>query len=240
MRPSDEHAGASRIALIQHVPFEGPGAIWPIAAEAGFALDVRRMWAGDPLPTAEEIDGLVVMGGPMGVGDLTLHPHLRSEIDLLSECAEAGLPVLGVCLGAQLLARALGAEVRTGQSEEVGIGSVTLTGEGRADGVLGPSGSVVPVLHWHKDTFEIPDGAVRLASSPLYPNQAFRAGASYGLQFHVELDDSLARSLAPHLPSGVQLAADDVARVESSGKEILERLFAGFANAGSRPSQPVS
>jgi GMP synthase (glutamine-hydrolysing) len=151
------------------------------------------MYAGDALPELDRVGGLVVMGGPMGVDDTDAHPHLAAERDLLAGALQLGLPVLGVCLGAQLLARALDGEVWRGPELEIGLGGVALTDQGRADPVLGPAGRAVPVLHWHQDTFEIPDGAVRLAGSPAYPNQAFRFGRlAYALQFHVELDRTLA------------------------------------------------
>jgi GMP synthase (glutamine-hydrolysing) len=219
-------SGGPRFSLIQHVPFEGPGTIESAARGAGVELQIRRMWMGESLPTGGEIDGLVVMGGPMGVEDGAEHPHLDDEVRLLEECADRRVPILGVCLGAQLLARALGAAVTTGPVEEVGIGAIELTEGGRADPVLGPAGPRLAVLHWHQDTFAIPDGATHLATSERYPHQAFRYGeCCYGLQFHVELDRELAGSLHPHLPPGVEVQEPDVLRVERSGVGILERFF---------------
>jgi GMP synthase (glutamine-hydrolysing) len=224
---SGGNEGGIRFGLIQHVEFEGPGAIATAAAAAGVELGLSRMWESGQLPDPAELDGLVVMGGPMGVANVKEHPHLAEEIRLIEACAQAGKPILGVCLGAQLLARALGAEVTTGPVEEVGIGSVELTEEGEADPVLGGAGRTLPVLHWHQDTFAIPDGATRLAESPAYPNQAFRHGdCCYALQFHVELERGLAGSLAPHLPPGVGLEEADVERVADTGAGVLDRFFA--------------
>ena len=125
---------------------------------------------------------------------------------LLHAVVERELPILGVCLGAQLLAVALGARVEKGSRPEVGVGEVRLTRDGRGDPVLAPAGPTVPVVHWHEDTFEIPKSAVRLADSALYPNQAFRVGRSgYGFQFHVEVDRALADAWAERLPSDVRL-----------------------------------
>jgi GMP synthase-like glutamine amidotransferase len=187
------------------------------------------------VPSLDELAGLVVLGGPMGVGDVEQHPYLAGEIDLLAAAVAADVPVLGVCLGAQLLACALGGTVGPAGVAEVGIGNVALTPAGERDGVLGPSGRVVPVLHWHEDTFTIPPGAESLASSDRCVNQAFRVGRAYGLQFHAELDTGLAASMRPHLPADIALHAGDVASVESTGSAILGRFF-GAAQHESRAS----
>jgi GMP synthase (glutamine-hydrolysing) len=212
-------------ALLQHVPYEGPGLIAEQARARGIELDRRHLYRGDAVPSVEELSGLVVMGGPMGVGDTDAHPHLSAEIDLLAAAAAAEVPVLGVCLGAQLLAYALGADVLPGAATEVGLGSVSLTAAGERDGVLGPAGYTLPVLHWHDDTFTLPPGAELLASSDRCANQAFRAGRAYGLQFHVELDVALAESMRAHLPAHVELPASGVASVEAVGRALLGRFF---------------
>lgn len=187
-------------ALLQHVPFEGPGLIAVQARAHGLQLDHRHLYRDDAVPSLEEVTGLVVLGGPMAVGDAEAHPHLAAEIDLLAAAVAANVPVLGICLGAQLLARALGAEVLPGATSEMGLGSVTLTDAGSRDVVLGPAGPVLPVLHWHNDTFTLPAGAELLASSDQCVNQAFRVGRAYGLQFHVELDLALAKRCSHTCP----------------------------------------
>jgi GMP synthase-like glutamine amidotransferase len=187
-----------------------------------------RLDRDEPVPSADALAGLVVMGGPMGVhGDLG---WLAPERDLLRQAVDRDLPVLGVCLGAQQLAAALGAEITTGPEEEVGPGQVQLTADGRRDPVLGPeytglSGTTVPCVHWHRDTFSLPDGAVHLAATRHFPHQAFRVGArAYGLQFHVEVDADLAATWRPMLPDGVVLGPDDVARIEVVGRRVLRRF----------------
>jgi GMP synthase (glutamine-hydrolysing) len=213
---------------IQHVPFEGPGSIATVATRRGTPLAVCHPYLGEPLPACPELSGLVVMGGPMGVSDTDSHPYLRDELALIAACVAAELPVLGVCLGAQLLAAALGARVYRGPQLEIGPGAVALTDAGRSDPVLGATGrDELAVVHWHQDTFELPPGAAWLARSELYPHQAFRVGErAYGLQFHVEVDRALAEGWREHLPEGVEIPEPARADVEGIGEAILAAFFA--------------
>ncbi len=213
---------------LQHIDFEGPGAIAREAAARGIALQVCRPDQGDPVPAAGTLDGLVVMGGPMGVSDTQAHPWLADELALIADALAAGTPVLGVCLGAQLLAAAAGARVYRGPADEVGPGTVALTAEGRADPVLGAAGKpVLPVVHWHGETFDIPQNAARLAAGELYPNQAFRTGrCAYGLQFHIELDAPLLEGWQEHLPAGVQIDAQTRTGIEVVGQRVIAAFFA--------------
>jgi GMP synthase (glutamine-hydrolysing) len=216
--------------LVQHVSFEGPGAIAQAITAAGADLTVLRLDRGDALPppaVLAEVAGLVVMGGPMSVHDDL--PWLADERALLREAVAAGLPVLGVCLGAQQLAAALGASVTRGPAPEYGVGEVHLTNEAIGDPVFGPAPTPLPCVHWHGDTFALPEGAVRLARNDAYENQAFRVGArAYGLQFHVEVTAGLVAHWSPHLPAGVYLRASDVAHVSRAGEGIVRR-FVGLA-----------
>jgi GMP synthase-like glutamine amidotransferase len=222
--------------VIQHVSFEGPGQITAALKRHGTAIDVRRMDLGEGLPEPAEIAGLVVMGGPMGALDDSAHPHLAAERALLKACVERDIPVLAVCLGAQLLAAALGARVFTGAVPEIGLGTVGLTAQGRRDAVFGPVGHVLPVLHWHNDTFELPTGATLLASSELYANQAYRIGSAYALQFHVEIGASQLPQIEGALPSGVRIDRRHLTLVSRAGSALLERFVAhaggGTAAAG--------
>jgi GMP synthase-like glutamine amidotransferase len=217
-------------AVVQHVSYEGPGLIGDALRQAGRTFEVVRADLGDAYPTVSELGGLVVMGGPMGVHDVAEYPWLLAERELLVAAVEDGLPVLGVCLGAQQLALALGAEVTAGPAAEIGVGSVELTGQGRLDPVFGPeygglARSDIACVHWHQDTFALPTGATHLAATPRYPNQAFRVGDRvYGLQFHVEVDRSLAQSWAPLIPEGTPFDQSGLVEAETVGRRILRRF----------------
>jgi GMP synthase-like glutamine amidotransferase len=214
-------------AVLQHVAWEGPGLIAAEARRKGRRLVVRRIDRGDLLPQALEVEGLVVMGGPMGVCEADRYPFLLQECRLIEDLVRRQKPVLGVCLGAQLLAHALGATVYAGHASEIGFGSVDLTSEGRRDPVLGPVGPSLPVFHWHGDTFTLPAGAVLLASSPDYPHQAFRYGdLAYGLQFHVEPNASIWSAWRKHLPDDhFAEAGPKRKRISEAGKAVMQNFF---------------
>jgi GMP synthase (glutamine-hydrolysing) len=218
---------AHRWALLQHVPFEGAGLIGVIAAERGLRLKIYRLYDGDPLPRIGEFEGLVVMGGPMSVHDGSEHRYLPAEAELIAAALSERLPVLGVCLGAQLMAHALGAPVYPGGSQEIGVGKVTLTEDGLSDAVLGAPGlRELSVVHWHGETFDLPPQATLLAASDLYPRQAFRlARCAYGFQFHLEVEAQLARQWASHLPQGVALDEQHIAQMQPTARGILDAFF---------------
>ncbi len=234
--------------MLQHVAHEGPGLLGDELARAGQPVELVRLDLGDPVPRADTLAGLIVMGGPMGVHDVGRHPWLPVERALLADTARAGKPVLGICLGAQQLAMALGGEVTTGAHPEIGLGRVELTGPGRLDPVTGPeygglSDPSLPCFHWHQDTFTLPAGSAHLAASKLFPSQAFRWGdKAYGLQFHVEVDRDLAAAWAPHLPDGTVLDPVRLAEVETVGRRLLARfvqrsLTPASAQAETSPSR---
>lgn len=225
-------SAASPWAVLQHVAWEGPGTIATEATARGLQLELFRMDRGERVPPAEDLGGVIVMGGPMSVHDTTDHPHLVHERRLLRDAVERDIPILGVCLGAQLLAAALDARVEKGPVPEVGIGEVTLTAEGRSDSVIGPDGDTLPVVHWHEETFHVPERGVLLAGSGLYKNQAFRFGRHvYAFQFHVEVDRALADAWAPMLPAGT-LEESRRMEVERAGRAILGRFFDLALGAG--------
>lgn len=177
--------------VVQHVEPEGPYAIRDALEGVGVAVDVRRIFSGAPLPAdLADFDGVVVMGGPMSAAADDGFPTRRAELDLLAEALGRGLPTLGVCLGAQLLALAGGGVVYRGSvGPEIGWAPVTLSSSADEDPLLAGLPHEFSVLHWHGDTFDLPPDAGLLASSARYRSQAFRIGArAYGLQFHIEID----------------------------------------------------
>lgn len=182
------------ILELRHAECESPGTYG--AGLAGLA-DVRtvRTWR-EELPTdPRDFAGILVMGGPMGANDGAALPWIDTEIAFLTAAVAADVPIWGVCLGSQLLARALGARVFTGPAGEVGVAEVTLTDDARTDPVFSAiTESTFPAMHWHYDTFTLPDGATRLAGSQRYENQLFRHGRNYGVQFHLEVDTDLLRA----------------------------------------------
>jgi len=180
------------VLVLQHIACEPPGVFEDVLRERGAALDRVEVDAGDALPPWRDYDAAVAMGGPMSVNDEEELPWLRDEKALVAEAVRAGLPFWGVCLGVQLLASSLGAPVYAGPEPEVGVLPVELTDEALADPVFAGLPPLVPALQWHGDTFDLPHGAVRLAGSPAYPNQAFRVGNAYGVQFHLEVSPAMA------------------------------------------------
>lgn len=180
------------LLVLQHIACEPPAAFEDELRERGHELVRVELDEGERAPDWREFAGLIVMGGPMGAYDDASHPWLADEKRMIRAAAEAGHPVWGVCLGAQLLASALGAEVYPGSEAEVGILPVELTSAAARDPVFAAAPSSFPTLQWHGDSFDLPDGATLLARSAAYPNQAFAYQKAYALQFHLEVTPGLA------------------------------------------------
>ncbi|MCC5900761.1 MAG: glutamine amidotransferase [Halomonas sp.] len=173
---------------LRHLHFEDVGTLVAVLSDQGYALHYLDP-AIDDIDGIQEADLLIVLGGPIGAYDEQIYPFLKDELAVVRQRLDAGKPLLGICLGAQLIARALGAKVYPLGVKEIGFSPVTLTPDGQ-ESVLAALGET-PVLHWHGDQFDIPVGGVHLASTPIGTNQAFSLGSNVlGLQFHLEADVS--------------------------------------------------
>lgn len=224
----------TRALVLQHIRCEPPGLFSGVLRDRGIAADTVELDEGGRLPDWRGLDLVIAMGGPMGANDDAAHPWLAGEKEWIAAAVHAGVPFFGVCLGAQLLAASLGAPVRTGDVPEVGVLPVTATGAGRSDPVFGALGAEFPALQWHGDTFGIPAGAVRLAGSAAYPNQAFRAGeTAYAVQFHVEVT-------GPMLAEWRRVPAYERSAGEVLGPGGLDALAAGFTAARASMARSAS
>ena len=187
---------APRLLVLQHIACEPPAAYEDELRDWGVDLVRVEVDEGEPLPDWREFAGIVAMGGPMGAYEDETYTWLGPEKELIAEAVRAGLPFWGVCLGSQLLAACLGARVYAGERAEVGVLPVSLTEAAARDPVFAGAPTEFPTLQWHGDTFDLPEGATLLASSPAYPHQAFRFERAYALQFHIEVSPALAREWA--------------------------------------------
>jgi GMP synthase (glutamine-hydrolysing) len=182
-----------RLLVFQHVPYEILGNLDPLLRQARFRIRYVNFGRHpDAQPDISKYNGLIVLGGPMNCDQSDRYPHLPHEIEVIREAIERGLPVLGICLGAQLIARALGARVGKNPSKEIGWYPLSPTDEGNRDPLFAQFDESQQIFQWHGDKFEIPHGAVHLAESPDCRNQAFRFKHNiYGLQFHLEVDEPM-------------------------------------------------
>ena len=188
-----------RLHYIQHVPFEGLGSISAWADRHRVTVSCPRLFLGEELPSTEAYDILVVMGGPMGVHDTAAHPWLTAEMSHLESAIKARKKVVGICLGAQLLAHVMGAEVTTNPHREIGWFRVERTAAAATSGIHTAFAPAADAFHWHGQTFGIPSGAVHLATSEACTNQAFiYEDRILGLQYHLETTPAAAQSLVDH------------------------------------------
>ncbi|MGQ1891445.1 type 1 glutamine amidotransferase [Thermophagus sp. OGC60D27] len=207
-----------KIHCFQHAPFEDMGCIKDWIKKEGFQLSYTRFYEKWEIPSVDTYDWLIIMGGPMNVDEETQYPWLKEEKKAIKKAINSGKTVLGICLGSQLIATALGAKVRKNHEPEIGWFDVSLTDEGQRSRLFKGFDNTFKIFQWHGDTFEIPKGAYHLASSPVCRNQAFALGNKVlGLQFHLEVT-------AESLDLMLQDSADDLIEAPFVRKkeEILE------------------
>ena len=186
------------VLIVKNISTEGPGTIEDYLCHKRIPHSIIDLGRGDSAPHLNTFTHLVIMGGPMAVYEMNQFPHLVREAELIEKSVNANKHILGVCLGAQMLTHVLGARVYPGARKEIGWYEVTLSPNGMNDRLMPtlalPERNVAQVFQWHGDTFEMPEGSLCLASSDLYPNQAFRHGDRiYALQFHIEVTPEMVR-----------------------------------------------
>jgi GMP synthase (glutamine-hydrolysing) len=209
-------ADMTKIWVLQHIHCETLGLIEEALTARGIAAHYIRSFEGEPVPlNMDEAAGLVVMGGPMGVYDHPQFPFLRAEMRLIEQAMKAEKPILGVCLGSQLLAAALGAEVKPGKTKEIGWHPVMLANTAQTDMLWTGIEPSFMAYHWHGDIFDLPRGATALAASALTQYQAFRYGSNvYGLLFHMEVTAGMIGAM-------VETFSDELRSVNLDGQAIV-------------------
>ena len=232
------------VVAIQHIECETPGLIEEALKSKGYSIESIQTFLGQPAP--EDLGaarGLVVMGGPMGVYESRRFPFLRDEMRLIQRTLHEAKPVLGVCLGSQLLAAALGSEVRKGARKEIGWRPVTLMPSALEDPLLKSGASPFMAFHWHGDVFDVPAGATNLATSGLTACQGFRYGSNaYGFLFHMEITPEILKCMLHTFREELEeehLSADDIAsrtseylpRLQTFGRSVFEQ-WAGLLDTG--------
>lgn len=211
---------ATRIRCLRHVPYEGPATIADWAAARGVALTGCHPYRGEPMPAPDQAEALIIMGGPMSIHDEAEHPWLAAEKSCIRTWIDAGKPMLGICLGAQLIAHVLGAEVVPNPQREIGWFPIRLQPAALATPLADLLPAELEAFHWHGETFTVPAGAVPLASSAACASQGFvYRDRVVGLQCHLEMDEPTARALIAH--SGHRTSAEPYVQ---SAEEMLARL----------------
>jgi GMP synthase-like glutamine amidotransferase len=194
-----------RVAIVENTRITHHGQVGVALHERAARIGLYRPWADQRLPDMAEYDALVVFGGEQAATDDHIHPYLPRLAGLMATAAEGGTAVLGICLGAQIMARGFGAENRLGGTREFGWCDVALTGTAAGDPVLAALPGRFPIFQWHSDTFTLPPGAELLATSPVAPVQCYRHGrAGYGMQFHFEVNRPMAADWLREFPDLIE------------------------------------
>jgi GMP synthase (glutamine-hydrolysing) len=230
-----------KLLVLQHVAHELLGTLNPLLKRAGFRIRyVNFARHPDAQPSLDGYDGLIVLGGPMSVNDADRLPHLTTELKLIEDAMRRDVPVLGICLGAQLIAKTLGAEVYRNSEKEIGWYDVSPTDDASGDPLLLPLQKTEKIFQWHGETFDMPRSARHLAYSFLCANQAYRYGAKvYGFQFHMEVDEPMIHRWLRVPENQTEISAlrgdchieqiySDTSRHTARLREISERVFRAF------------
>jgi len=227
------------VLVMKHVDIEGPGLIEDCLRQEKIPYQILSLESGLHLPKLDNLTHIVILGGPMNVYEEDRYPFLRIEDLFIKEAIQRGKSVLGICLGAQLIAKALGAKVFKASAKEIGWYDVSLTRIGSVDPFFSQLPKTFSVFQWHEDTFEIPHSAILIATSSAVPSQAFRYGDNaYGLQFHLEVTQEMIREWMetyeeefegrqPPLLSKLKLLADTELKIEPY-KEIGVKFLRSF------------
>ncbi|MBF0567189.1 MAG: type 1 glutamine amidotransferase [Nitrospirae bacterium] len=220
--------------MLKNVENEGPGTIEDFLVTNSVPYKVVYL-AKEICPDPDDFSALVIMGGPMSVHDTSLYPYLDTEEEVLAGFIEKGKKVLGICLGSQMIAKVLGARVYRGKEPEIGWYRLNATQYGLEDRLIGsllvPETGEITVFHWHYETFDIPGGAKRLASSPLYPNQAFKYGDDvYAFQFHIEVTKEMICDWMKDEPVDMKSLMANTGEIYAGYLERANEFYRGFFN----------
>lgn len=225
----------SKVLIVQHVPWERPGRVLNNLDDVDVPTQIVSVCRQErpQLPSDDELAGLVVMGGPMGARDFKKYPGLKAEAKLVKRMVKADKPVLGICLGHQIIATALGAKLTPGTASEIGFAPVDRVSKHDYFSMWSPK---IEVLHWHNDVVSLPEGAQLLASSKHTQNQAFCYGSALGLQFHLEVTPTVLEGwlaepamVAGMKKSGIARIRADFEQYDAQLKPLADQVFSAFA-----------
>jgi GMP synthase-like glutamine amidotransferase len=233
------------VLVIKHVEIEGPGLIEYCLRQEKIPYRIVNLETGARLPKINDLSHIIILGGPMNVYEEDRYPFLRDEDLFIKEAIQRGKAILGICLGAQLIAKALGAKVFKAPVKEIGWYDVSLTDEGTKDPLFSSLPKKFSVFQWHEDTFEIPKSAELIVTSPSVPHQAFRYGERvYGLQFHLEVTEEMIREWVEASEEGIdsselpvfsdaEIITETAIKIENytkRGMRFLKNFFSGRSN----------
>ena len=225
-----------KVLFVKNITLEGPGLLGMFLKERNIPFEIVDLYAGNALPGCADYGAVVILGGPMNVYEESRFSFLRKEKEFINECLRNNIPLLGICLGAQLLACCLEANVIKNELPEIGTMSVNLTEAGKKDRLFSEIDSPLQIFQWHGDTFEIPKASIHLAESDLCRNQAFTFNnIAYGVQFHIEVTleeaKNWARTYLPDLSGDERKSAVDLLEMpDRCWPEVMEKVSNQFCD----------